>query len=249
MIVPKAETFAEALRMGVETYFQLKKNVVKKYGAMSGNIGKEGGFAIPAKKTEDALKLLMKTIKDAGHKDKVFISLDCAASEFYKSRKYHIDGKKINTDNLLKYYEKLLDKYPIINLEDAFQEDDLKAFARLSQETNVQVTGDDLFATNVGRVKKGIQNQAGNALLLKVNQIGTLTEAFAAAKFAQQTGYRVMVSHRSGERCDPFISDLAVGIGASQIKAGAPCRGERVAKYNRLLEIEESGVPYTGWFS
>ncbi|MCD4739922.1 phosphopyruvate hydratase [archaeon] len=248
MIVPKTTKFKQSMKIGVEVYHTLEKLVEKKYGKSASNVGDEGGFAPMINKTEDALKMLMKALKTRGYDKKVFISMDVAASEFYKGRQYHIDGKKLNKEKMIKYYEDLIKKYPIINIEDPFQEEDFKAFAKLTEETDVQITGDDLFVTNVDRIKQGIQARACNALLLKVNQIGTLSESIQAARMAQHAGYKVMVSHRSGETSDPFIADLAVGIGAEQIKSGAPCRSERLVKYNRLLEIEKHGIKYIGWF-
>jgi len=248
MIAPKTDTFAKAMKIGVEVYHELGEMLKKKYGKSATNVGDEGGFAPPISKTEEAIKLILKAVKQSGHEGEVYISLDVAASETYKKGKYNIDGKRMSTERLLEFYKELIKKYPIVNIEDPFQEEDFKAFAKITEETGIQITGDDLFVTNVERIKQGIQMRACNALLLKVNQIGTLTEAIQAAKMAQQSEYKVMVSHRSGETSDPFIADLAVGIGAEQIKSGAPCRSERLAKYNRLLEIEQEGVSYIGWF-
>lgn len=248
LISPKTKDFSEAMKIGVEVYHHLKKVIEKKYGRKAINVGDEGGFAPPLNRTRSALNLIMDAIKDCGYEDQTYISLDVAASEIYKSKQYHIDGKKLGKKKLLEFYKSLINKYPIINIEDGFEQEDFVGFAQLTEETDVQVTGDDLFVTKSDRIKRGVQKRACNALLLKVNQIGTLSEAIDAARMAQQAGYRVMVSHRSGETSDPFIADLAVGLGAEQIKSGAPCRSERLAKYNRLLEIEKLDVPYIGWF-
>ncbi|MCD6414527.1 MAG: phosphopyruvate hydratase [Candidatus Diapherotrites archaeon] len=248
MLAPKTKSFAKAMEVGVEVYHELGEMLKKKYGKSATNVGDEGGFAPPISKTEEAIKLILKAVKASGHEDEAYLSLDVAASEIFKKGKYHIDGKALSADGLLKFYEKLIQNYPIMNIEDPFYEEDFKEFAKMTDAMDIQVTGDDIFVTNVERIKHGIQVRACNALLLKVNQIGTLTEAIQAAKMAQQSDYRIMVSHRSGETSDPFIADLAVGIGAEQIKSGAPCRSERLAKYNRLLEIEREGVSYVGWF-
>ncbi len=248
LLVPKAKTFTEAMRIGTEVYHELKLLLDKKFGAVG--VGDEGGFAPPLKKTTEALDFIMKAAKASGHSKDTALAMDAAASEFYKSKKYKLDGKQMGTDRLIKFYEKLVADYPIVSIEDPFQQDDYKAFARLTElmGEDVQIIGDDIFVTNTERIKEGIRRRAANAVLLKVNQIGTLTETFEAAELARHSGYRLMVSHRSGETTDDFIADLAVGIEAKEIKAGAPCRGERLAKYNQLLRIEEQGVPYAKWF-
>ncbi|MCK4327878.1 MAG: phosphopyruvate hydratase [Candidatus Diapherotrites archaeon] len=248
MIVPKAKTFGEAMRIGSETYYELKKLLEKKFGVVG--VGDEGGFSPPLKKTSEAIDFIMKAAKSAGHSKNVSIALDVAASEFYKSKRYRIDGKQLPPTKLMDYYEKLVESYPIVSIEDPFHEDDFKSFAGLTERIGqeVQIVGDDLFVTSTQRLKEGIRMCAGNAMILKVNQIGTLTEAFEAAGLAFHSSYQVMVSHRSADTTDSFIADLAVGIEAKQIKSGAPCRGERLAKYNQLLRIEEQGVPYAEWF-
>jgi enolase len=240
MIVPQFNSFKKNYQAGAEVYHYLKKELHKKYGKGTTNVGDEGGFA-PEKmhKTEDALKIIIKAIKDAGYKNKVKIALDCAASEFYNRNKYFVDGKKLTKEQLLSYYLKLIRKYPIISIEDPFHEDDFLTFAELNKQTDIQIVGDDLTVTNITRIEEALKEKSCNCLLLKVNQIGTLTEALDAVRLAYDNGWKVMVSHRSGETEDTFIADLAVGIGCGQIKSGAPCRGERVAKYNRLLRIEE----------
>ena len=238
MIVPKAKSFAEALRMGSEVYHVLKEVIEKKYCREAANVGDEGGFAPPVKRAEEALDLLIGAIRRAGYAGKVEIAVDCAASEFYRNGYYYLPSK-LNKERLLSYYLHLIEKYPIISIEDPFEQEDFESFAELRKRSGIQVVGDDLTVTNVSRIKTAIQNQSCNCLLLKVNQIGTLTEALDAVKLAYENNWKVMVSHRSGETEDTFIADLAVAIGCDMIKAGAPCRGERVAKYNRLLRIEE----------
>jgi enolase len=239
MIVPRMRTVKANVRIGSEVYHTLKGIIKKKYGSHAINVGDEGGFAPPLKKTTEALDLLMSAIKKAGYQGNVDIALDCAASEFFKRGRYAIDGKHMNTEQLLSFYLSLMKAYPIISIEDPFYEDDFDAFAQLTTQAKIQIVGDDLTVTNPKRIQKAIEKKSCNCLLLKVNQIGTLTEALDAAQLASDSGWRVMVSHRSGETEDTFIADLAVGLDSGMIKAGAPCRGERTAKYNRLLRIEE----------
>ncbi len=236
MIVPNLATFHENLRAASEIYHLLKTEIHRKYGLTG--VGDEGGFAPPLKKTDEALSLLKNVIVKAGYNGKVDLAIDCAASSFYKNKKYYFDGKIISADQLLDHYLKLIKKYHLISIEDPFAEEDFAHFAQLRSKSKIQVVGDDLTVTNPERIKIAIEQKSCNCLLLKVNQIGTLTEALEAATLAFNAGWNVMVSHRSGETEDTFIADLAVALGCGQIKAGAPCRGERVAKYNRLLEIE-----------
>jgi len=240
MISPRMKSFRENLRAGSEIYQRLKKELHKKYGKGTTNVGDEGGFA-PEKlhKVEDVFVMLRKVINDAGYKNKVEIAMDCAASEFFIKGKYLVDGKKLSKERLLDYYLKLIKKYKIYSIEDPFEEEDFESFADLKELSGIQIVGDDLTVTDVERIETAIMEGSCNCLLLKINQIGTLTEALEAANLALAAGWKVMVSHRSGETCDDFISDLAVGLGCGQIKAGAPCRGERTAKYNQLLRIEE----------
>ena len=183
----------------------------------------------------------MKAIEEAGYHGKIELAMDAAASGFFRGGAYHLDGKKFSTDSLVDFYRELVSKYPIILLEDPFDEEDWHGFASITEKSGQKITvvGDDLLVTNVKRIKKAIEMQACNGLLLKVNQIGTVTEAIRAAKYAMENKWRVMVSHRSGETSDSFISDLVVGLGTGLIKTGAPCRSERNAKYNQLLRIEE----------
>ena len=244
MIIPADfSAFKEAILAAAEIYHNLRDYLVSKYGISAKNVGDEGGFAPPMYKTREALDALIKAIEESGYSGKVYLGIDCAASNFYDSqtRKYRIDGKEVDAGDLIEFYVELVRDYPIMSIEDPFEEEDFLSFAELTKKIGdrVQLVGDDFFVTNQNRLKKGIEMGAGNSLLLKVNQIGTLTEALEAARIAYKAGYSVIVSHRSGETTDTAISDLAVGIGCGQIKAGAPARGERVAKYNRLLEIEE----------
>lgn len=239
MIVPNLNSYRENLRAGSEIYHILKKDIYRKYGKNTTNIGDEGGFAPPLKDTEEALKILMKAINDAGYKNKVGLAIDCAASEFYKSNYYYLDGKKLTKEQLLQFYLHLIKKYPLISIEDPFEQEDFESFHKLKTAANIQIVGDDLTVTNIERISTAIKKGSCNCLLLKVNQIGTLTQALNAAQLAFENKWNVMVSHRSGETEDTFIADLAVALGCGMIKAGAPCRGERVAKYNQLLRIEE----------
>lgn len=243
MIAPQAKTFREKLRMASEIYHKLKIEIQKKYGKNSTNVGDEGGFAPDVKKVEEALFLLKKAVKKAGYWGKVSFALDCAASEFYdkKTRKYRVDGKVISAEKLLDFYITLVNKYPIISIEDPFDQEEYSSWQMIMNKLGkkIQIVGDDLLATNPDRIKFAIKNKLCNALLLKVNQIGTLSEAIDAAKLAMNAKWKVMVSHRSGETGSSFIADLCVGLGTGQIKSGAPCRYERLAKYNRILEIEQ----------
>jgi enolase len=250
MILPiGAKNFAEALRMGAEVYHCLKKVIQIKYGLDATNVGDEGGFAPNIQNNEEALELLKEAINDAGYSGKVAIGMDCAASEFYKAPIYDLDfkgkgGSKdcIKTgDQLIELYKCFTENYDIASIEDPFDQDDWDHYAKLTSiiGKKVQIVGDDLLVTNPKRISMGINKKACNALLLKVNQIGTVTEAIQACKDSQKAGWGVMVSHRSGETEDNFIADLAVGLKAGQIKTGAPCRSERLAKYNQLLRIEE----------
>jgi enolase len=254
MIVPQAETFKENLMMASVVYHNLKNLLKEKYGLNSVNVGDEGGFAPPLENNEEPLKLLVAAIGDSGFSGKVRIAMDVASSEFYYGGKYLL-GKKnfsekekeklavkegISGEELTKFYNSLIKKYPIISIEDLFAQDDWKNwhdFMRIAK--GIQIVGDDLLVTNAERIKIALEKEACNALLLKVNQIGTVSEAIKAAKLAIGNNWKVMVSHRSGETEDTFIADLCVGLGTGQIKSGAPCRTERVAKYNQLMRIEE----------
>jgi enolase len=242
MIQPKgAETFYEALQIGVEIYHVLGKSLGKKYGKSSTNVGYEGGYAPKMSESTEALDSLVQAIEEAGYTEsEVTIGIDAAATEFYEGGFYTIDGKKFTAQELLDYYVELVNSYPILSIEDPFFEEAFEDFGALTNELwDTIIVGDDLFVTNIERLSKGVDMGAANALLLKINQIGTLSESFDAASMASRNGYTVIVSHRSAETEDTTISDLAVAIGAEMIKTGAPARGERTAKYNQLLRIEE----------
>jgi enolase len=243
MVIPAGvDSIREALRVGSEIYMELKKFLKDRYGPMAINVGDEGGFAPPIPNAEDAFSSLVEAIKRAGYSEKeVKLAIDAAASTFFKDGKYSMGGKALSSGELLDYYSTLVEEYPIISIEDPFEEEDYSSFAAITNRlgNKIQIVGDDLFVTNIKRLRKGIDLGAANSILLKVNQIGTLTESIAVAKFAVKNGYTVVVSHRSGETEDCYIADLAVALGTGQIKTGAPARGERVSKYNQLLRIEE----------
>jgi len=247
MVVPVgAESFSEALRMGCEVYYSLKKILTERYGRSAVNVGDEGGFAPPAKTTHEALETLIKAVKEAGYTvgEEVLLGIDAAATEFYDGRRevYIIDGMSLSRERLIDYYVELVEEYPICSIEDPLNEEDFEGFSVITKRLGerVQIVGDDLFVTNVNRIRMGMEVGAANALLLKVNQIGSLTEARDAAELCMKGGYGIVVSHRSGETEDTTISDLTVALGTGQLKSGAPARGERTAKYNRLLRIEEA---------
>lgn len=240
MIVPTAKTFAESLRVAAEIYHTLKEVLKKEFGPLAINVGDEGGFAPPLTMPEEALDLLLQAIKKAGYEGQIKIILDVAASEFYSQGKYRMKKNVYSSEELLDYYLKLIKKYPLIGLEDPFAQDDWDSFVKLTEKLgSFNVIGDDLLTTNLERIKKAQQKRACNGLILKINQIGTITEAIAAAKYSLDNNWQVFVKHRSGETTDDFIADLSVGLGTGWILAGAPARGERLAKYNRLLRIEE----------
>ncbi|HGJ67132.1 TPA: phosphopyruvate hydratase [bacterium] len=241
-----AKSFKDAARMTSETYHILKGLIEEKYGKSATNVGDEGGFAPQLTTPEQALDLITVAIKKSGYKRKLKIAMDCAASEFYdeKEKKYVLE-KSYTKDEMIDYYIRLLKKYDLYSIEDPFDQDDFEGFNKLTAlAKKTPIIGDDLLVTNPERIKYAIDNKLCNALLLKVNQIGTVSEAINAAKLAYSAGWKVMVSHRSGETEDTFIADLAVGLGCGMIKLGAPCRGERVAKYNQLLRIEENKIKY-----
>lgn len=236
-----ANNFSESLQMGVETYHELKKLLKKKYGAQGTLLGDEGGFAPKINNVSDRLKIIRLAIKNAGYEGKISLALDCASSEFFKGKNYMIGKRRFTSKKLVEFYKNLCDKFDIISIEDGMAEDDWEGWKMLTQEIgdNVQIIGDDLLVTNPTRIKKAVFSKACNSLLLKVNQIGTVSEAIHAAQIAKHYKWTVVVSHRSGETEDDFISDLCVGINAGQSKFGAPARSERTAKYNQLLRIEE----------
>jgi len=252
MILPVgAKSFREAMRMGAEVYATLKKCIVKKYGQDAANVGDEGGFAPNVQDNNEALDILMEAIKLAGHEGAIKIGTDVAASEFYDKGVYDLGWKnevggkpedKLDSAKLIDYYKsQWVAKYPFVSIEDPFDQDDWEAYSKFTAEIGKeqQIVCDDLLVTNPKRVQKAIDCAACNALLLKVNQIGSVTESIEAASMAMAKGWGVMVSHRSGETEDTFIADLVVGLRTGQIKTGAPCRSERLGKYNQLLRIEE----------
>jgi len=254
-----AQTFTEAMQMGSETYHTLKGIIKKKYGLDSTAVGDEGGFAPAVQDPEEALKLLMEAIGQAGYEGSIVIGSDPASSEFWKGEEsvYDLDFKnpapkaenKRSRDDMVATYTKFCETYPIALLEDPFAEEDFEGHAKLTEAVGakVEIVGDDLYCTNVKRVQMGLDKKATNAMLLKVNQIGSVTESIAAWRLCVENKWGVFVSHRSGETEDTFIADLTVGLGTGHLKTGAPCRSERLAKYNQLLRIEEeSSLPFCG---
>ncbi|KAL4221267.1 Beta-enolase [Mactra antiquata] len=248
MILPTgASSFSEAMRIGTETYHHLKSVIKTKYGQDACNVGDEGGFAPNIQDNNEGLKLLMSAIEKSGYKDKIKIGMDVAASEFCKNKKYDLDFKNkeskdcdhLSSDQLGDLYKQFISDYPIVSIEDPFDQDDWDAYTALTKSVEIQIVGDDLLVTNPKRVQTGIDKKACNCLLLKVNQIGSVSESIQAWQMSKDQGWGVMVSHRSGETEDTFIADLVVGLSTGQIKTGAPCRSERLAKYNQILRIEE----------
>jgi len=246
MIAPiGGKTFKKRMQMGTEVYHTLK-SILKKEG-LSTSIGDEGGFAPNLKENEDALRYITRAVKEAGYKpgSDIAIVLDVAASEIYKNGKYVLAGetpkKVLSADALIELYDKWIKKYPIIAIEDGFAEDDWEGWVKQTKKLGkkIQLIGDDLFVTTVDRVKEGISRGAANAILIKLNQIGTVTETLDVIKLGYDNGYKSLVSHRSGETSDNFIADLTVAVNCGQLKSGAPARGERLSKYNQLLRIEE----------
>ena len=244
MVLPiGADSGITPVLVDAEVYQTLKKLLKQKYGPSAINVGDEGGFAPNLTSTSEAVDVIIEAIEAAGFLMGVdfVLGMDAAASEFYEDGFYNIDGKKLTSDELLEYYLELLRNYPFKSIEDPFDEKDFRSFSKLTAKVDrsVQIVDDDLPVTNMKILKKAIEEKAGNALLLKVNQIGSLTEAINAAKMAFDNGFNVMVSHRSGETEDSFISDLAVGLSTGQMKTGATARSDRNCKYNQLLRIEE----------
>lgn len=244
MIIPAGfDSFQEALRAAVEVYWTLKDLLKEKYGAGAVNVGDEGGFAPPMKETREALDALREAVEKSGYRlgSDFFLGIDAAASQFYKDGAYHVDGRRLDPSALLAYYMSLVEEYPIVYLEDPFHEDSFELFAELTARigSKVLVTGDDLYTTNVRYLEYGASLRATNSVLVKINQVGTLTETIDFVWTARNYGMRAVISHRSGDTEDPFIADLAVGLSTGLIKTGAPARGERTAKYNRLLIIED----------
>lgn len=240
MVVPQFKLFSDSLRTASEIYHEMKKIIKESYSDSGTNVGDEGGYAPPLKSPEEALNIIIEAAGRQNYKDKIKIILDVASSQFLEENgKYKTKFGIFEKQELAEYYLNLVKKYPIIALEDPFAEDDFEGWANMKSKTKLILIGDDLLVTNPERMKMAKEKKACNGTIIKVNQIGTITEAIEAVNLAKSYGWKVMVSHRSGDTNDDFISDFAVGTGADFIKTGAPCRGERTAKYNRLLKIEE----------
>jgi enolase len=246
-----AQNYADALKMTTEVNEYLRELVVEKYGILATNTGDEGGFATPMKGIWEPFEFLAKAVEMAGYTDDIVYGMDLAANSWWdpKTGLYELDGEKYDRDALIDLYKQVCDKYPVASLEDPFEEEDFEGFSIMTREMDIQIVGDDLFVTNVERLRMGVEKSAANAMLFKVNQIGSLSEALDSAEFAYRNHYGVQVSERSGETEDPIISDLVVALNSGQIKTGMPIRGERTAKHNRLLLIEEelgSSATYAG---
>ena len=247
MIVPmKADSFKHAVQISCEIFHTLKK--ILSNNSLSTNLGDEGGYAPQLKNHNEALDYLMKAIENAGYKPgkDIYVALDAASSEFYKNNKYELVGedKKLNSDELIKYYEKMILSYPIISIEDPMSEDDFDGWKNITKilGNKIQLVGDDLFVTNVEKLQKGIDNNIANSILIKLNQIGTVSETINAINLARTNNYSTIISHRSGETEDSFIADLACTTNAGQIKTGSMARSERLSKYNQLIRIEENSM-------
>jgi enolase len=251
MVVPAgAESFADALRIGTEVYHALKK-VLGDRGLATG-VGDEGGFAPDLESSEAAIEAVLEAAERAGHRENVAIALDPATSEVYEDGHYRFEGRDLTSAEMPAFWRGIVEQYPVVSIEDGLAEDDWDAWQALTEGLGkqVQLVGDDLFVTNPARLQQGIDRGVGNSILVKVNQIGTLTETIEAVRLAQANGYTAVMSHRSGETEDATIADLAVALGTGQIKTGAPARSDRVAKYNQLLRIEEElgkRAMYPGW--
>jgi enolase len=253
MVVPGgADSFAEAVRIGSEVFHSLK-NVLHERGLATG-VGDEGGFAPDLESSEAAIEAILEAAERVGHRERIAIALDPASTEFYKDGGYHLEGEGriLSADEMVDFYGTLADRYPLVSVEDGLAEEEWGAWKTLTQRLGdrLQLVGDDLFVTNVERLERGIEEGVANAILVKVNQIGTLTETLEAIELARSHGYASVISHRSGETEDTTIADLAVATGVGQIKTGAPSRTDRVAKYNQLLRIEEElgdAAVYPGW--
>lgn len=245
MIMPLgAKSFSEALRWGAEIFHELKK--ILKSRKLNTSVGDEGGYAPSLGSNEKAIQVILEAIKNAGYKagKDIFIAIDAAASELYKDGKYHleIEGKTLTSKEMVDFYSSWVKKYPIVSIEDGLAEDDWEGYKLMTKTlgSKIQIVGDDLFVTNIERLKRGIEEKYGNSILIKLNQIGTVTETINAIQMARKAGFTSIISHRSGETEDSTIADFAVGVGSGQIKTGSLCRSDRVAKYNQLLRIEES---------
>lgn len=241
MVPVGASSFREALQMTTTVNLVLRDLVVEKYGILAVNTGDEGGFATPMRGVHEPLEFLSRAVEKTGHADDIVYAMDCASTYWYNKEKkvYELDGKTYDREALIGLYKELKERFPIVSLEDPLHEEDFEGYSQITRELGIQIIGDDLFVTNLERLRKGVQKGAANALLFKVNQVGTLSEALDAAEFAFRHNYAVQVSERSGETEDPLIADMVVALNSGQIKTGAPVRGERTAKYNRLLQIEE----------
>ena len=241
MIIPKRDTIKERIQVGAEIFHTLKK-VLKEKGYNT-NVGDEGGFAPDLRSNEEGFQVIIEAIEKAGYKpgEDVSIGIDVAASEFYEEGKYNVDGKLLTTEELISFYEDLINKYPIISIEDPVDENDWEGFRLITERigNKIQLVGDDLFVTNIECLQKGIDNHSGNAILLKLNQIGTYTETIKTIELAKKHNYKTVISHRSGETEDTTIADLSVGLDLGQIKTGSMSRTDRVCKYNQLIRIEE----------
>jgi enolase len=251
MLVPAgAESFAEGLRIAAETYHELKKLLAAQ--GLSTAVGDEGGFAPDLDSTETAIESILEAAERAGHRDRVAIALDPASSEFFSDGRYRFEGRELAPDEMPEFYAGLADRFPLVSLEDGNAEDDWEGWRATTERLGdrIQLVGDDVFVTNPERLRLGIERGIANSILIKVNQIGTLTETTEAVRLAHENGYTAVMSHRSGETEDATIADLAVALGTGQIKTGAPARSDRVAKYNQLLRIEEElgdRAVYSGW--
>lgn len=237
MIIPDYESFSDNLKIGKKVFNNLKKILGEKFGKKGIKIGDEGGFAPPIENDKKSLDYISEAIGSF----RVNIGLDCAASQFYSDGRYNIDNKALNPKELLNFYKELVNQYPIIFIEDPFSENDWEGWQEITKDlgNRIDIIGDDLLTTNIKRIEMAEQKRACNGTIIKPNQIGTITETLAAIKLAQSYGWKIMVSHRSGETMDDFIADLAVGVGADFIKSGAPSKPERLTKYERLLKIEK----------
>ena len=236
-----AKSYAEALQMTTEINEHLRELVIEKYGILATNTGDEGGFATPMRGIWEPFEFISRAVEQTGYVDDIVYAMDLASSSWFNKEKnvYELEGQEYYRDALIGLYKQVAEKYPLVSMEDPLHEEDFEGFAKLTRELDMQIVGDDLFVTNVDRLRKGVKHGAANALLFKVNQIGTLSEAMDAAEFSYRHNYGVQVSERSGETEDPIISDLVVALNSGQIKTGMPVRGERTAKHNRLLQIEE----------
>jgi enolase len=251
MLVPAgAESFSEALRIGAEVYHALKQLLTER--GLSTLVGDEGGFAPNLESSENAIALILEAAERAGHRERVAIALDPATSEVFSDGVYRFEGREKSSSEMPGFWAEIADRYPVVSIEDGAAEDDWDSWLALTQQLGdrLQLVGDDLFVTNPSRLQEGIDRGVANSILVKVNQIGTLTETIEAVRLAHENGYAAVMSHRSGETEDATIADLAVALGTGQIKTGAPARSDRVAKYNQLLRIEEEvgdRAVYPGW--